>query len=247
MAETIPLVDVENIANSLSDNRSEVADYIQDTNLGGSTKMQPQSVESQAQSSGFDAKKHAVDKNGQPVLTITGKFRKKRQAVVNGVKTSPNQSIPPINGGIGSLEGQRKMAANVATDATFSLGMILGGDAAKPLIDAKIGIDERFQMFVAWDNYLRAKNINDIPPGVALAIGLSGYAIRVAMLDATRQKTKGFWAKIKDKIVNVTASKIYATQPLSGNDGKRENNTSTKDSGSTEEAGRAYFSVNTAS
>ncbi len=246
MADTIPLVDVDAIAETLSEQRSAVADYIQDAKPSAEVTNPTPQVESQAQSESFNPAIHAVGKDGNPVLTKTGKFRKQRvvSTVGKAQNAAPRAGVTSIvNGTLATNEGQRKMAANVATDATFSVGMILGGTPAKPLVDPKTGVDERFQLFCAWDNYLKAKNINDIPAGVALAIGLSGYFIRVSMLEATRQKTRSFWGKMKDKIVNVTASKVYASQSLSGNDGKRENNPSTKDSGGASGAGDTYPSA----
>lgn len=253
----LPLVNADEIAESLNDQRSEVADYIQDPKSSDAITGNIQPVVSQVQSSPdsqksgdiFNPEIHAVGKDGQPKLTKTGKFRRKRVVSVVGMPLKSggvNQKpVPIVNGSLGSGEGQRKMAAKVATDATFSLGMLLGGAAAKPLVDAKIGIDEHQQLFFAWDNYLMAKNINDIPPGVALAIGLSGYGMRVMMLDATQQKTKSFWGKVKDKIVNVTAKRVYATQSVSGNDGKRKNDTSAADSSGADKAGDTGFSFNT--
>jgi hypothetical protein len=250
MADTIPLVDVETIAENLNDQRSAVADYIQDAKPSAEVTNPTPQVESQAQnapkSESFNPSLHAVGKDGQPVLTKTGKFRKQRVVSTVGKTQNPAQKAGVtsiVNGGIGTNEGQRKMAANVATDSTFAFGMILGGTAAKPIVDLKTGVDERYQLFCTWDNYLKAKNINDIPAGVALAIGLSGYFIRVSMLEATRQKTKSFWGKMKDKIVNVTASKVYATQSVSRNDGERKDNPSTKDSGGASSAGDTYPSA----
>jgi hypothetical protein len=248
MTDTLPLINTDEIAENLNDQRSEVADYIQDAKPSEFAPVKPQdAVNIAGQAEVFNPAIHAVDKDGKPKMTLLGKFRRKR-VVSHVAKGLPGaKPIGVVNGSLGTNEGQRKMAAKVATDGTFSLGMLLGGASAKPIIDHKIGVDEHQQMFFAWDNYLAAKNINDIPPGVALAIGLSGYAMRVAMLDATRQKTQGFWGKIKDKIVNVKVKKHYATQSLSRDDRERENNTGAAYSGGASEAGRTDFGINSPS
>lgn len=96
-------------------------------------------------------------------------------------------------------------------------GCMIAGDAAK------MPDTERSALGANFDNYMKAKNINDIPPGVLLAMGLGMYYGRVLNTPDQNQIPIGakliFWLKQKFSRKNKHA------RPDHGNDRQRQDDT----------------------
>jgi hypothetical protein len=171
----------------------------------------------------FDPSIHAVNAEGEPSVTPKGKFRKKRgvsKSVISqtsdAVKAAQEQQ---------QRENAARAAGRVAVDMSIqSLTMLLGPEW-EPV--QQNGIDERQNLHNAFGDYFVAKDINDFPPGVALSIVCMAYALP-RLTTGTETKTRLSKAKIwfNDKMKSMKRKRKNGAQSDSGNDGKRENDTS---------------------
>lgn len=182
----------------------------------------------------FDPILHATDKDGEPKLTKAGKLQKKRGNAQQQAKSIIAQRKHVEEKA--KSEQSRKGAALAATAMTEQLGVILGGEAARFAKNEKYGLDEKHNVFSAYDSYFEAKNINDFPPGVALCIALSGYGVRVMSTKPAKDKSKSIWYGIKAKIGAMFTSKPKGnkkddTRAVSGDNTKRENDAGQAHSG----------------
>jgi hypothetical protein len=126
----------------------------------------------------FDKDVHKVDKSGNPVLTSTGKLtrksgRKPGTKPVKNVSTLGTTSQLPNNTTPENLE--QKQSALISVDCLLTFSQMFGGEEFAPKVDVKSGLDERETMSQAFEKYYIAKGVGDIPPGVLLAITLTGY------------------------------------------------------------------------
>ncbi len=113
----------------------------------------------------FDPDIHMTGRDGVPKYTKTGKFRKKRI-----LKSEPEPEPE-------SERDPRFLNAAVATVAAVEMmAVMMGGDDFRMVSDKKKGIDERAMGVEAFATYYEAKGIDDIPPGVALAVWAIAYA-----------------------------------------------------------------------
>lgn len=114
----------------------------------------------------FDPEQHATKRDGSPSYTKSGRFRKLRRP--NG---SARAAVDP------TPENQKYRAAAEGTVAAVEmLGMMIGGDAFRYVKDKKARIDERAAGIDAWTSYYEARDIEDIPPGLVVAIWAIAYA-----------------------------------------------------------------------
>jgi hypothetical protein len=115
----------------------------------------------------FNPSLHAMDKDGNPSLTRTGKFRAKRGA--GGYQAGPGINIPNA----APAPSACRPAAIAATNVFIVTGMSLFGDEWKPNRD----LNEPEAVVTAFENYFEAKGITDFPPGAALVMALGAYAL----------------------------------------------------------------------
>lgn len=123
-------------------------------------------------------------------------------------------------GGAGKPDNSKELAQRVELASQCitlveQSGSILAGNAAKMPETEKLALTANL------DNYLASKNINDIPPGLLLTIGLGMYYGRVLR---TEDENK---VPIFVKIIYWAKSKFRRKDARfdNRNDGKRENNT----------------------
>lgn len=184
----------------------------------------------------FDPAVHQVKKDGSPVLSSKGNCVRKRgtgRVSRTGVVTprggtsarvsSPKQSVvggAPV--GTRSTGDQPQQAAVIAArtagvaaaNALISLGVGLGGEEWSPRSDKKQGLEERDMLESAFGDYFVAKGMEDIPPGIALIIGIGCYALpRFTMpktqtrLSKLKGKLASWWVRRRDKKRNLKNSK----------------------------------------
>lgn len=138
----------------------------------------------------FNSDIHLSDAEGNPVLTKTGKFRKKNKSQRlkdEEIKKQQQQTE------------STKAAARAATMLTIQGGIMLGGDAGYPVKDIKNNIDEEHHLYYSFDKYFQEKGISDFPPGVALVLAVGQYYGRVLMSEkgSTKAKLSFYWFKDK--------------------------------------------------
>ncbi len=116
----------------------------------------------------FDENIHAVNRNGEPSYTKSGRFRKKARKVVDRESVGQEERA--------EIEQYERAAAG--TVATIEMiGVMLGGDSFRYIKDKKMRIDERAAGVDAFTNYYREYGITDFPPGIALTLWGLTYAL----------------------------------------------------------------------
>ncbi len=116
----------------------------------------------------FDENVHAVNRNGEPSYTKSGRFRKKARKVVDRESVS-NEEREEIE------QYERAAAGTVAT--IEMIGVMLGGDSFRYIKDKKMRVDERAAGIDAFTNYYKEYGITDFPPGIALTLWGVTYAL----------------------------------------------------------------------
>lgn len=150
----------------------------------------------------FDPKVHKTKKDGAPLLTAAGLLWRKpgqrpkqsKSFIYQGAPR-PGEDAPP---GVGTEAAHYEASGRVMAETIFSIGQMLFGQEWAP-IKIEGEIDERAQMSSAWAEYSRAKGINDIPPGVAVAIAMASYSLPRLAKDNTKKKIGGFFGWIKNR------------------------------------------------
>lgn len=67
--------------------------------------------------------------------------------------------------------------------------------------DFKASKDENEHLVSSLETYLVSKGISDIPPGIAVAIAFTGFTVSKLRNDSCREKSRGFFKRLKDKVV----------------------------------------------
>lgn len=175
----------------------------------------------------FDPAIHVSDKEGNPVLTKTGKFRFKPGRKSGQSRTS-GINIPQTDAA-DEDEEKIRLAAQTAAAIYINTGVVTFGPEWLPdrAANEQEGLSEAFYQ------YLKAKGITDIPPGLALAIALSGYAAKRMYMPQTQTKMQRFilWVKLK-----LGRAKLHATRNDFGANRVREN-----DAGETDGKASGWF------
>lgn len=148
----------------------------------------------------FDAFLHRTDATGNPILTNKGKLRIKP-------KPGGGASKPKSASSIGGVDSQsepdfsyaKEEAAIIATGQsaaalTFVIGMAIFGADGAP------SNDEKEQITYAYQTYFKAKNIQDLPPGIVLVTALATYALPRALKPANSKKFSGWYGKVKGAV-----------------------------------------------
>ena len=178
----------------------------------------------------FDPAIHVTDSEGNPKLTTKGRLRKRPGRKSGGVSSAGLSSERVRNPATGEQSSalkrqQARMSGGAAANALIMFGVVMGGDEWNPIQDEKEGIDERAQLQQAFGDYFEAKEMSDIPPGVALSIAVVAYAAPRFTMPQTKSKMQKFKEWIASKIAKRRVRKNGA-QSNSGNDGKRQDDTS---------------------
>jgi len=133
----------------------------------------------------FDPEVHAVKRDGSPSYTKSGRFRKVRRpnGAANKVEAEPE-------------DHRYRVAAQGTVAAIEMLGVMLGGDAFRYIKDKKAKIDERAAGIDAWEEYFRANDIEDFPPGIVVAIWAITYAAPRFGDPTVRKRLSSLGAKV---------------------------------------------------
>lgn len=154
----------------------------------------------------FDPDTHATNDDGSPKMTAAGYFAKKRGRKAGSTKSTLNtgsaqkhqETIDPQK----AVKAQQRMAGNAAANTLITLGVVMGGEEWQPMKSEEHGIDEKMTLEMAFSDYFEAKNMDDIPAGVALSIAVMGYALPRFTMPKTQQRSKTMWGKVKKWWIN---------------------------------------------
>ncbi len=132
---------------------------------------------------------------------------------------SPNQSRLGGPADQGQRDNARRIedrrhTANFCVGVIEQTGGMLAGEVARMSDLEKEGLAANFE------RYLEAKNIADLPPGVALALGLSGYYSRIIVAPTAQPKIEKFAMWMRNKFRGIKNARINRR-----NDNERKNDT----------------------
>lgn len=190
----------------------------------------------------FDASIHESTSDGQPIINKKDGFlklkpgRHKKNNLGGGYsrESSPKAAAPAMSQEETQILTQRRYAANISSAVFIKLGIAVFGDEWQPRKDDQI--DEQAELAVYFEKYFEVKEINDIPPGAALALGLIGYgAVRMHLpktqsrmsqiLEGAKIKIWQGWNFFKNYFSRLR-NKSNASRPDSRTNGERKNDIS---------------------
>jgi hypothetical protein len=154
----------------------------------------------------FNETVHAKNIDGTPRRAANGEWAKKRGRKAGTSGASPTTGKRTELAGsafVGGIDGMAqasdpaRTAGEGAAVLLVTIGRTFGGDEWEPIRNAEIGADEMGNLRKAFGDYFVAKNYKDIPPGVALAIAVLGYAGPRCFMPQTRTRLQ----KAKDWLV----------------------------------------------
>jgi hypothetical protein len=186
----------ESPANNPPESSANV-DSITSDLVGAMPEPQPHAIEQARQDAGdviadkfghtFDPAQHATNADGTPKLTPTGRFAKiskaARPSKLNVPGTASATPTPAQSKEVAARAGG-KGAANLL----IALCVGMGGEEWLPRADAKSGQNEKEVLEAVFGDYFVATGKTDLPPGWALAAGLSMYALPRFAMPTTRSR-----------------------------------------------------------
>lgn len=149
---------------------------------------------------GFNPAIHAVNADGSPRKTVGGAWAKKRGnkgGAAAKPTTSAKVNIPGQPGQPTQSEAKEQLARNGGKGAANLLMAVcvgLMGAEWQPVRDEKIGRDDKAMLESVFGDYFVATGKADLPPGWALAAGLTMYALPRFAMPQTRSRM----SRVKD-------------------------------------------------
>lgn len=176
----------ENFSQAVFDNKPEVSEHF------------VQELENERAENGdkmFDSEENEfipgfhMERDGEPVLTKKGLFRKKPGVKPGGPKSDPisatkTQSEKPAN---------HKLNGEMLSGIFLNLTTGFGGEEWVPSKDEKKMLDDSFT------NYCAAKDMKDLPPGFALVAAISIYSVPRFQKPQTKKKVTNIFKWLKTK------------------------------------------------
>lgn len=123
----------------------------------------------------FDPSIHLADDSGSPQLTKKGKLRVKQGKSPSKISKSNATSQKP--------ESYRQ-CAEVVCGTIFGFGQLVAGDEAAP------SKQQAEFMIGSYERYFESKQIEDIPPGLAVFMSTVAYAVPVGIIAMKKQDSK---------------------------------------------------------
>lgn len=205
--------DISGIADMLAESAPSVQDHAILQHEEQQRKIQANIDESQASApsdglkdrhgNGFDASQHKVDADGKPVLTATGKLSLKagRKAGATNTSTSTSKvgtstaNRPQTQETVDLAKIQKMRASGKGfANVVITAGIALGGDEWQTVKTPEY--DERHMLESCFADYFEATGKDDLPPSVALAMGIAAYALPRFTMPATQSRAKSVAEKI---------------------------------------------------
>jgi len=154
----------------------------------------------------FDPSLHQLGKDGSPVITKKGLFKKRRGT---GTKSKIADMTPPDS------MANFQACGSTSAEIIFIACQGIGGPDWTPRDE------ERAYMTEAFTQYYTAKDVQDLPPGVILATALISYGAPRFVMPTTQGRFKRAVAWTKNKIKTLrgirTPEKVEKPKDLAGN------------------------------
>jgi hypothetical protein len=166
----------------------------------------------------FDPNIHVTDNNGQPRITKNGNFRKRKGAAKNPDQFGPNINIP---GKTTVQFDAPSPLAQTAALAYIQAGIVLFGDEWEPVPERR----EQEFLTDAWHKFFQAHDMDDLPPGLALAVACVAYAAPRLHRPNTQSRLKQFGAWFQWRAASLYYRIRYGTRFNNRPDNVRKNDT----------------------
>jgi hypothetical protein len=162
----------------------------------------------------FDKNIHITGRDGRPSLTKLGKLMRKPNAPSAGRPAAQTQKVsgaksqinldpqPSSEPAQAQLKPEHKATGIALTGAIMALAVAIGGEEFNPIKREDLGLDERAMLENAAAEWLRAKNMVDLPPDYAFGIALASYFIPRFTMPKTQNRIKLFFQWIGGKFVS---------------------------------------------
>lgn len=166
----------------------------------------PESDASAAPERVFNPEIHETSADGKPVLTPTGRYKMKKGARARLIVPASDQSEEKA---AAMKAAQRRMAASAVVDSFINTGVMIFGEEwlpetqiiLDPATQKELGkIEEREMLITSCDQYMAAKGINDIPPGLCLTLVVSSYCLKRVQKPKTQARLAQIFGGLKGKI-----------------------------------------------
>lgn len=196
-------INVDSLAGSLAGEQPDVSEHTVAAEMEKQEQRKQQNADlKDSDGNPFSSEIHVTDANGDPVLTTTGKLRKRPGRKGGASGGTPSHVARPGTTTQNSGQHDPRATGRHAARMFSSVSMMLGGEEFRPIKDEKQGVDEMEGLEEAFSDYFESKEWDDIPPGIALTLVCFSYlAPRFFM-----PKTKTRLSKVKDWI----AAKYFA-------------------------------------
>lgn len=234
--ENIPQVSVESLAKGMAQRMPEAQPYVetqqntQQTHTTPPIDVDPNLKDRMGRT--FNPKYHAVDANGKPQLTRTGKLRLLRETKEGRKKAKQKSRLEthqigpsPINALPPSSSGEKQEATNntkPASEVNELQRKAMGVFFVNMTVNLSVGVfgdewqaskDEYLMMNSAMQAYLDAKGVEDLPPGWALVGAFGAYALPRLAKPKTRSTLDKIVDWMKAKFIEIKTGGKYKVTP----------------------------------
>jgi hypothetical protein len=185
-----PTATVESIAAELVGEKPGVSEHA----IAAHAARQEANAGKDPTGSSFNPAIHAVNADGSPRKTTTGRFalkRGKKAGTVEAPKaTAKGIVIPGATPGAGAKEQEARAGGVGATNLVLMTMVALGGQEWAPVKDDKVGRDEKLMLETATGDFFVAQGWQDLPPGWALVAAWGMYALPRFAMPQTRTRVQ---------------------------------------------------------
>jgi hypothetical protein len=208
--ESTPTATLDAIAATLVSEKPEVQPHA----IAQADAERAAAVGKDSQGNDFNPAIHAVNADGSPRKTMTGRYALKRGRKSDSDKSADSSTSAKgivLPGGKPSMTAKEQSARSGGVGAANLLLMVsvgLGGDEWQPRKDEKSGLDEKAMLEQAFGDFFVAKGYEDLPPGWALVAALGMYAMPRFHMPKTQTRMQKLRAWIGAKIGAWKANRV---------------------------------------
>lgn len=120
------------------------------------------------------------------------------------------------------IEISQRMSAATAAQMTIMTGMIIGGEDFAPRKNELANVNDTEMLTEAYFNYFKAKNMPELPPGLALFCAVMCYVAPRLAQPTTQSRVKVFFTKVTGFFKRIFTRRKNAAQPDRRDDGERK-------------------------
>lgn len=195
--------DIDEISEQLIENMPDVQEHVIMSHYQENEQIeQIQASATDKRGERFDPNIHAVDDNGEPKYTASGYFAKKRGRKSGSSVLADVSGETQKNNEVEVKRAKQRAAGSAAANTLITLGVVIGGDEWRPIFDKNLGIDEKTNLENSFSDYFTAKELDDIPVGVALTIAVCGYVLPRFTMPKTKNRVSSVWGACKKWWIN---------------------------------------------